>query len=84
MAMSTSLLAGLEPMYVYMYVYVFRVGPSASTLRLLAGYGLGLLWEADVVLGRDAESRGPRESIHKFGWLITTENPVMFFEYPIR
>lgn len=71
-------------MYVNMYVCVFRVGPSASTLRWLAGYALGLLWEADVVLDRDAESRGPRESIHKFGGLITTENPVMFFEYSIR
>lgn len=67
-------------MYVYMYVYVFRVGPSASTLRWLAGYGLGSLWEANVVPGRDTESRGSRESVHKFGWLITTENPVMFFE----
>lgn len=71
-------------MYVYMYVCVFRVGPSASTLRWLAGCALRLLWEADVVLGGDAESRGPRESIHKFGGMITTENPVMFFEYPIR
>lgn len=32
----------------------------------------------------DAESRGPRESVHKFAWLITTEDPDMFFEYPIK
>lgn len=54
-------------MYVYMYVHVFRVGSSTSTLRWLAGYGLGLLWEANVVLGRGTESKGPRESVHKFG-----------------
>lgn len=44
-----------EPICLHVRVFIEFVCSSDSTPRWLAGYGLELLWEANIILDRGAE-----------------------------